>query len=300
MKKNSFFIAIMALLLCFALFNCNRPSPPRHLFHFLLFKWKVEVPSEKIAEMDTLWASLTHKIEGFGCIELIIHLTADHCQLSREEGKWSVSPAFTLLGIYDKPYEVVFTQNVQVFGIRFYPDGINHIFGIPPAVFFATYEDGTDVLGRQMKAFCEKIRSLDTMEQVQITDAFLKSQLAKNQRPYDHTHAAMTYIRNAKGMTDYQALNRLIPISPRQLQREFKTIYGITITDYMRLSRLNAIQRYMQSQPQSLTWLSYELNFSDQSHFIREFKTFAGVAPGKFIKNRAHFIVNPVVPITDN
>jgi AraC-like DNA-binding protein len=41
--------------------------------------------------------------------------------------------------------------------------------------------------------------------------------------------------------------------------------------------------------------LPYDLNFSDQSHFIREFKNYVGIAPKKFINSRKQFIVNPAI-----
>src|SRR5690606_36321060 len=109
-----------------------------------------------------------------GCIELIIHTTDDHCALSKDENRWSVSPAFTLIGLYDKPYEVQFSRHVKVFGIRFYPDGIRNIFGVPPSEFLATYEDSTDVLGKHLNAFCSQIRALHHPEQqVQLANAFI-------------------------------------------------------------------------------------------------------------------------------
>lgn len=241
----------------------------------------------------------TQSVLPNGCIELIIHLTDEHCALSKNQDQWSVSPVFTLVGLYDKPYEVQFSRHVKVFGIRFHPDGIRNIFGIPPAEFLATYEDGTDVLGQNLRAFCSKIRELDHPEQqVHLANAFISGQLASHVQTYDYTHLAMELIRKMQGMADYQELTEQIPISVRQLQREFKALYGITVKDYMRLSRMNAIarrtiQHYMLSKQQNFTQLSYELNFTDQSHFIREFKNYTGVPPKKFVKSREQFIVNP-------
>ena len=41
-----------------------------------------------------------------------------------------------------------------------------------------------------------------------------------------------------------------------------------------------------------LTVRAYELPLSDQSHFIREFKHYAGMAPRKFLEGREGYIVN--------
>jgi AraC-like DNA-binding protein len=231
-----------------------------------------------------------------GCIELIIHTSYDHCALVSEGNvSWSRSPEFTLLGLYEKPYSVLFAEPVQVFGIRFHPDGFRNIFGIPPSNFLATYEDGVDVLGKKIKELCSRIRDANDLQQVELANAFIADQLARHSKSYDYTHLAMQMIRRKGGVLNYKDLLQQIPISPRQLQREFKNLYGITIKDYIRLSRMNAIHRYMLSQNINLTQLPYELDFTDQSHFIREFKTFAGLPPTKFIKGRENFIVNPPV-----
>src|SRR5690606_10298827 len=159
-----------------------------------------------------------------------------------------------------------------------------------PSEFFATYEDGVDVLGERLREFCSRLREAPgSTEQVLLTDRFIQDQLSRHVKTYDYTHIAMRRIRQVHGMHDYAALMREIPISPRQLQREFKSQYGITVRDYMRLLRLNAIQQYMHSASVSLSQLPYELNFTDQSHLIREFKGYVGVAPKKFLKHRDRF-----------
>lgn len=230
-----------------------------------------------------------------GCIELIIHLTDYHCSLYKPESNWSDSPAFTLIGLFNKPYYVHFPHYVKVFGIRFYPDGLRNIFGIAPAEFLSTYEDGVAVLGKSLHEFCCGIRTLNSPQhQVELANTFLTRRRASRVKRYDYTHTAMEIIRSVQGISDYQQVTDQVPISRRQLQREFKSLYGMTIKDYMRLTRMNAIHRYMHSTQTGLTQLPYELNFTDQSHFIREFKHYVGMAPKKFTKNREQFIVNPV------
>ena len=63
-----------------------------------------------------------------GCIELIIHLTHDHCELVKED-TWGKSPEFTLIGLQTKPYEVRFNEQVQIFGVRFNQKGFTIFLG---------------------------------------------------------------------------------------------------------------------------------------------------------------------------
>ncbi len=230
-----------------------------------------------------------------GCIELIIHLTHDHCELVKED-VWGKSPEFTLIGLQTSPYEVRFNQQVQIFGVRFNPEGIYHIFGVPPALFTATFENSTDVLGTDFKDYCSSLReSKSVQQQIRLTEAFLLKNMMDNVKGYDYLQLASETIRKHHGLLSLDELIQKVHISPRQLQREFKKKFGITAKEYMRLSRLNAVQKYMQvPTPLNLTEVSYEHGFADQSHFIREFKSLAGTNPRSFLKKRADYLALPV------
>jgi AraC-like DNA-binding protein len=228
-----------------------------------------------------------------GCIELIIHTTEDHCYLTRNGKEWEKSPPFTLLGMYEETYSVQFSGQVRVFAIRFYPDGVRNIFGVPPSGFLSSYETGEDVLGARIGELGCKIREAKTPgDQVALVEEFLIRELENNNVSYDYTHWAMEGIRKSGGLISYRELTEQLPIGDRQLQREFKNAYGISVTKYLRLIRMNTIHKYMTNSSLSLTGLSYELDFADQSHLIKEFKKFMGRSPRKFLMSRDEFIVN--------
>lgn len=229
-----------------------------------------------------------------GCVELIIHLTHDHCELVKT-GAWRRSPEFTLIGLQTEAYSVRFQSLVQIFGIRFNPEGLYKIFGVPPALFTATFQDGKDVLGNAFHDYCAQLREARDLEQrIQLTEGFLSDRLMNVRPDYDYVGHASQTIRKHRGLITLDELTNHVPISPRQLQRAFKSKFGITAKEYMRLSRLNAVQRYLQiSTDVSLTDLSYQNGFSDQSHFIREYKRMTSTNPRSFLKKRERFIALP-------
>lgn len=246
----------------------------------------------------------TFSKEGFsrsvvpnGLIELVVHLTDDHCFLTKNRSVWNESPDYTLIGLYKKPYEVRFPKLVHVFGIRFFPEGITNIFGIPPAEFMATYEDSVDVLGPGFRDYCSRLRETGSLkERITLTEQFLLVRCDKNQRNYDYVRSAAELIRRQDGILDQDTLMEQVFVSRRQLQREFKKQIGITVKEYMRLCRLNAVQRYFQgNEAVDFSDLTFEHGFFDQSHFIREFKSFTGSSPGAFLRKRDNFLVNPVI-----
>lgn len=229
-----------------------------------------------------------------GCIELIIHLTNNHCELIKGD-LWGKSPEFTLIGLHTSLYEVRFNEHVKVFGIRFNPEGIYNFFGVPPAEFTSTFEDSKDVLGIDFDDYCSKLREAKSVtDQISLTENFLFKKLDKlSSNKIDYVKIASEVIRRNHGIISLENLIKQVPISARQLQREFKNKFGITAKEYMRIARLNAIQNYMQNSPKiNLTELSYDKGFSDQSHFIREFKMIMGTNPKRFLKSKDNYIVN--------
>ena len=72
-------------------------------------------------------------------------------------------------------------------------------------------------------------------------------------------------------------------LSARQLQRAFRDTLGTTPKTLARAIRFEEIRKRLMFDPdQSLTALGHEFGFTDQSHFIRDFKELADRTPGEF------------------
>jgi len=76
-------------------------------------------------------------------------------------------------------------------------------------------------------------------------------------------------------------------VSERQLERRFSVAVGVSPKTYIRIRRFNEALRLMKSRRfPTLASISHELNFADQSHFIRDLKAFSLVTP-KSLSERA-------------
>jgi transcriptional regulator GlxA family with amidase domain len=69
-------------------------------------------------------------------------------------------------------------------------------------------------------------------------------------------------------------------LSPRQFERRFKHLIGVTPKAFARLVRFEAVRDTLYQNPtQSMTDVAHQFGYTDQSHFIHDFKAFARCTP---------------------
>jgi len=100
------------------------------------------------------------------------------------------------------------------------------------------------------------------------------------------------HIYSSKGEITVKELSQKVIWSSRQMNRYFNTWFGIPLKSYIN------IIRFSNSLKQLKVGNFYpELNYGDQSHFIREVKKFSGVKPTLLNKNENdRFIQLSVLP----
>jgi AraC-like DNA-binding protein len=236
----------------------------------------------------------SQRVIPYGYVELIIHLSDDHCEIF-DGSDFSASPDYLLIGLFTEPYDVHFRKLVNVFGIRFKPEGIYNIFGVPASEFHQNFEDMESIAGKNFKEFCSKLRESNSVSQmIQQTENYLQKNIRNSKINLYYLNRAAEIIRKLNGNISIHDLSSKVYISTRQLEREFKQKLGISPKSYMKIARLNEVNRKIQNGERvDLTELSYSTGFSDQAHFIRDFKKFTGESPKVFINKKEKFIVNP-------
>ena len=81
-----------------------------------------------------------------------------------------------------------------------------------------------------------------------------------------------------------QDLAQVLQLNPITISKHFPRYFGCTLGEYMRRIKINRSLSLIQSNQNSLTEISFECGFSDQSHFIRTFKNQTGFLPKQFQK----------------
>ena len=94
------------------------------------------------------------------------------------------------------------------------------------------------------------------------------------------------------------ALATTIGINSRGLDRTFNTRVGIPPKTLSRIIRFQQVFKMLEQQNASPNWpqIALECGYYDQSHFIKEFKAFAGREPTAYLNEQnamsEHFITS--------
>jgi AraC-like DNA-binding protein len=117
----------------------------------------------------------------------------------------------------------------------------------------------------------ERLTLLTSFLVAKFKQANTRDTLVEESLRFIHTHIGSIHVKDVLDS---------LHLSERQFERRFTQTVGLSPHLYMRVKRFNeAIRLIKTRQFERLTDVACALNFSDQSHFIRDIKAFSGMTP---------------------
>jgi AraC-like DNA-binding protein len=155
---------------------------------------------------------------------------------------------------------------------------------MPPASV-ASNGSVEDVFGSAGKELAHSIAGATPEEHVEAVEAFLRERLPK---PDPHAATAM---RIVDAMLAEPATARVgetaarFGLSPRALQRLFRHYVGVTPKTVLQRSRMyEAVIRITSGEGEGAA-LALDLGYSDQAHFINDFRETVGRSPSRYARS---------------
>jgi AraC-like DNA-binding protein len=133
----------------------------------------------------------------------------------------------------------------------------------------------------------------DHHEMIRAADKYFLELPIEN--PNDTIDQIINHIIDSNGDVTINALVSKFYLAERQFQRLFRKYVGLSPKFYTRIIRFNYIFELAQNQKLALSDVVSLAGYYDQSHFIRNFKSFTGEDPSKYIfeeNNLANFFLN--------
>lgn len=180
----------------------------------------------------------------------------------------------------------IFTKKgeINLFGISFIADGLFNFIQQPVSKLGSNFP--YELKNECAELFTE-LKKLRFAEQAKLTEAFLRTHINQKKKnpPFNK---AFKLIHEAKGCVKISDLSKLVHVSERQLQRQFKVRLGISPKDYCKVVRVNSYIEFILSKERDIDWMELvvEFDYYDQPHLINEVKSITQLSPENLLKYR--------------
>ena len=250
---------------------------------FYIFKSNNDIEFE-----DTVFPS--------GNMEVIFNLGEGEWE-SSVENKFFKTPQIELWGQITKPLAIKSKGKHIMLGIRFLTHSAAYFFNDEIGVFNDRVSDLYDIMDGPVKMLHSQL--LETTElngRIALIESFLLKRLVKSEKKsfrIDKVADILTNIKKNSTENNIQNIASKHGITPRYLHKLVYQHTGLSPTLYNKINRFQHSLRLIAKNELPLTSIAYDCGYFDQSHFIRDFKTFTGITPSNYINDS--FPVNQVL-----
>ena len=189
-----------------------------------------------------------------------------------------------IVGVMDTRFTRVIEGRGRVVGTKFRPGAFRAFVKRPVSDFTnrrppveAVFGGGARLLGPRV------LRRDNDLEGIAIIETFLRGLQPKVDDALSLTRTVTERIASDRSLTRVEQIVSEFGIGLRQLQRMFREYVGVSPKWIIQRYRLlEAAERMSQGARLSGAELALDLGYSDQAHFIRDFKRFVGRTPAEY------------------
>jgi AraC-like DNA-binding protein len=186
-------------------------------------------------------------------------------------------------GVMRGRFERLLQGKGRVFGIKFHPGGFAPYFGAGVSLLtdrtvpLSTAFDGA---GAHLEGAVLSVD--DDSARADAAEAFLRRRLPEPDPNVGVVRGVVDRIRADRSLLKVEDVSCLTGVSTRALQRLFNWYVGASPKWVIQRFRLHEAAERLARGHVDGARVALELGYSDQAHFIRDFKAMVGVAPGAY------------------
>lgn len=190
-----------------------------------------------------------------------------------------ITPTLFLYGVGTKPSAMHYRAGAYTtIHVILRPHALHSLMGLNAAVLTNGAVDLAALSPQPLND--QLLTAADVQSQVALLTAFLLAQRSRVQQHDPLITASLHLIHQNIAAISVKHLLQSLHLSERQFERRFQQVVGIPAQSYIRIKRFNEAVRLLKTgQSAKLTDIAHALHFTDQAHFIREVKAFAGLTP---------------------
>lgn len=186
---------------------------------------------------------------------------------------------------------------VELLGVRFRPGSALPFLEVPLSALADRQVDLDAVWGRAAGSMMDALAGTPTADRVARFERFLR---ARRRREYEEdalAGRAVALLRRTRGGIGVGVVAAALGVGERRLQRAFERSVGLSPKRLARVLRFQyAVRVIGRSGARPGAALALDAGYADQAHFIREFRSLAGVTPARFALERGVGFVQDADP----
>ena len=206
------------------------------------------------------------------------------------ENKFTRTPQIELWGQITKPLAIKSKGRHTMLGIRFLTHSAAYFFNDEIGAFNDQVADLGDIMGRPVKTLHAQLQEAkEPGSRIALVESFLLKRLAANEKKssrIDKVAHILTSIKRDAAENNIDTIASKHGMTSRYLQKLLYQHTGLSPKSFNKISRFQLSLRLIAKNDQPLTSIAYDCGYFDQSHFIRDFKSFTGVTPSAYLENK--------------
>jgi AraC-like DNA-binding protein len=209
----------------------------------------------------------------------------------------SAEPRSFVVGVMRRADVVPLAGHVDLLGVRFRPGGALPFLGVPLHELADRHVALDALWGARAAALVDAVAAAPLGERVRVLERMLVAGRAPAVAD-DLIQRAVTLMRRTRGGIGVRAAAQALGVGERRLERAFDVAIGLSPKRFARVVRfLGAVREIGRRALRPGAPVAFELGYSDQPHFVREFKRLAGVTPAQYCAERRVGIVQDEDPL---
>jgi AraC-like DNA-binding protein len=246
-----------------------------HIKHYYIFESDSNIEFE-----DIVFPS--------GDMEVIFNLGEGTWE-SSVDNKFLKTPKIELWGQITKPLAIRSKGKHTMLGIKFFTHSASYFFNDEIGVFNDRISDLSDVIGSSAKAlYIQLLETKDQHRRIALIEVFLLKRLIANKKKsimVDKVAHILTSIKKNSAENNLSNIASKHGITSRYLHKLIYRHTGLSPTSFNKINRFQFSLKLIAKNEQPFTSIAYNCGYFDQSHFIRDFKSFTGVTPSAYLEN---------------
>ena len=225
-----------------------------------------------------------------GTVEIIFNFS-DRIYYSKDTTIQSqiTLPAVFINGINFKPFELIKTGRQEFLGIQLNGIGLRLLFNISAKELNNTVCNGNELCTQLEDLACLLFHKNTFHDRIQIILSWIREKVNLNNLHYSLERIRKLIGHNCCNGQSIKKLSQEICLSDRQLRRFTQNWLGMNTEEFIQYNKYLKCLHLLHNPAQSLTDIGLEAGYFDQSHFIREFKSYTDMTPRNYREANAEF-----------